>query len=132
MGIISAAIYDAIKHGRKMVVPGFRGFIVDCINDTSFDKYGINEKTLFDFFELAEIKKELDLLKQTIVLEENLNFKPSYNDVLSFLIKHYKKQYVEYPVEQKLKVVIPLKQIRPLSLSSKLDGKTRISFSLGS
>ena len=78
------------------------------------------------------IKKELDSLKQSIALEQNINFKPSYNDVLSFLIKHYKKQYVEYPVEQKLKVVIPLNKVRPLSLSSKLDGKTRVTYLLGS
>jgi len=78
------------------------------------------------------IKKDLDLLKQSIALEEKMNFNPSYNDVLSFLIKHYKKQYVEYPVEQKLKVVIPLKQVRPLSLSSNLDGKSRVSYLLGS
>ena len=78
------------------------------------------------------IKNELDSLKQTVVIEEKMNFKPSYNDVLSFLIKHYKKQYVEYPVEQKLKIVIPLNKVRPLSLSSNLDGKTRVVFSLGS
>lgn len=49
-GIITVAIYDAIKYGGKFVVPGFRGFIVDCVNDTSFEKYPINEGGLFDFF----------------------------------------------------------------------------------
>ena len=85
IGIISTAIYDSIKHGKKFVVPGFRGFIVDCINDTSFDKYGINEKTLFEFFELEEIKKEIanfrkngtepNLLKFSQVLNQNSSIK---------------------------------------------------------
>lgn len=58
-GIITAAIYDSIKYGKKFVVPGFRGFIVDCINDTSFEKYSIDEKELFSFFEIPEIKNEI-------------------------------------------------------------------------
>lgn len=59
-GIITVAIYDAIKYGKKFVVPGFRGFIVDCVNDTSFEKYPINEGGLFDFFEISEIKNEIN------------------------------------------------------------------------
>lgn len=80
-----------------------------------------------------KIKQQLDELKNIIALETNSTHKLSYGDVISHLIKEYKKsKSLEYTIEEKLLVSVPLKQVRPLSVSSKLDGKTRVSFSLKS
>ncbi len=76
------------------------------------------------------LKNELNQLKKIITKKNLVTSELSYGDVISFLVEHYKKNTVEYPIEQKLKVSVPLKQVKPLSISSKLDGKTRISFSV--
>ena len=76
------------------------------------------------------LKNELNQLKKIIINNTLVTSELSYADVISFLIEHYKKNIVEYPIEQKLLVSVPLTQVKPLSISSKLDGKTRVSFSL--
>jgi len=77
------------------------------------------------------LKKELDSLKKSIQIQHNIKYNLSYGDVVSFLVKHYNKETIEYPIEEKLLVSVPLKQI-PLSFGTKLDGKTRVSFSVES
>jgi len=78
------------------------------------------------------LKNELDKLKKLITKDTLVTSELSYGDVISLLVEHYKKNIAEYTVEQKLQVSIPLKQVRPLSVSSKLDGKTRVSYSVES
>lgn len=114
-GIITAAIYDAAKHGKKFVVPGFRGFIVDCINDTSFEKYPIDEKELFDFFEIFEIKNEIDefrkkgtepnLEKFSQILTDNSNItdKELARNFLNDLFKLVEEKIISDPkIHQKI------------------------------
>lgn len=74
------------------------------------------------------LKNELNQLKKIIIKDTLVTSELSYGDVISFLIKQYKKNIAEYPIEQKLFVSIPLTQVKPLSISSKLDGKTRVSY----
>ena len=74
------------------------------------------------------LKNELNQLKKIITNDILVTSELSYGDVISFLIEHYKKNVAEYPIEQKLQVSIPLTQVKPLSISSKLDGKIRLSF----
>lgn len=77
------------------------------------------------------LKRELDQLKKIIAIDINVNYNLSYGDVITVLVNYYKKtKQIEYPIEQKLKVVTPLKKASPISVSSKLDGKTRVSYSL--
>lgn len=79
------------------------------------------------------LKKELDQLKKIIKQETKAKFNLSYNDVMNFLVKHYPKpKRIEYPVERKILAVIPLKPITTLSVSSKLENKTKASFLLES
>lgn len=76
------------------------------------------------------LKKELDQLKKSIKYENNSKYDPSYGDVITFLLNHFKKtKQNEYPVEQKLSVTIPL-QKKSINVSTKLDGKQRVSYSL--
>jgi len=87
------------------------------------------------------IKQELDGLKKIFEIRYNINYKLSYADVIIILIREYKKsRRVEYPINQKtlvgtkikrgnIKVVAPLRR-RATSVGAKLDGKTRMSFSL--
>ena len=77
------------------------------------------------------LKKELDSLKQSIAVDNNIDYSLSYGDVIIFLIKHYKKERKEYSIEEKLLVSVPLKQVSLLH-STKLDGKTRVSYSVES
>jgi len=88
-----------------------------------------------------KIKQELDSLKEIVRINTNANHRTSYGDVISFLIKHYKNSLrVEYPLSQgvlvgneiqkkDLSVSIPLKR-KSLRVSSKLDGKQRVSYTL--
>ena len=79
------------------------------------------------------IKQQLDELKIIIALETNSTYKLSYGNVISYLINEFKQsKRIEYPIEQKLLVSVPIKQIKLFSTSSKLDGKTRVSYSLES
>lgn len=76
------------------------------------------------------LKRELDQLKKSIKFETNSDYELSYGDVIIFLLTHYKKtKQNEYPVEQKLSVSIPL-QKKSINVSTKLDGKQRVSYSL--
>jgi len=76
------------------------------------------------------LKRQLDQLKKIIAKETNVNYNLSYGDVIVFLVNHYKKtKQKEYPVEQKLRVATTL-QRKSINVSTKLDGKQRVSYSL--
>ncbi len=78
------------------------------------------------------IKKELDQLKIIIHKQMNSNCKLSYNDEIKFLIKYFKEsRRIEVPLEPKLLLGSTLKN-SVLNISTKLDGKQRVSFSLQS
>ena len=79
------------------------------------------------------LKNELYQLKKIIKLETKSKFDLSYNDVVDSLVKNYykPKRYV-YPIERKILAVIPLKPVTTLSVSSKLENKTKASFLLES
>ncbi len=78
------------------------------------------------------IKQQLSELKSIVAIETNATHKISYGDVILFLLNKYKEsKQIEFPVEEKLLMSVPLKQV-PLSYSEKLDGKTRVSFSVES
>ncbi len=88
-----------------------------------------------------KIKQELDSLKEIVRIKTNVNHRISYADVIIFLIKHYKISLrVEYPLSQgvlvgneiekkDLSVSIPLEK-KLTRVSSRLDGKSRISYTL--
>jgi len=90
------------------------------------------------------LKRELDELKSTVSMEISSDWKLSYGDVISYLVKEFKKsRQIEYPIEQKLlsgtsfsstklKVSIPLEKISSINSVTKLDGKARVSYSLES
>ena len=87
------------------------------------------------------LKQKLDSFKEIVRFETNANHPISYGDVVSFLIEKYEKPLrVVYPLSQKtlvgtkikrenLKVVTPLRRYST-KIVSKLDGKTRVVFSL--
>ena len=76
------------------------------------------------------LKKELDQLKIIIGNEMLATWKLSYNDVIKQLIKNYKEsRRIEVPIESKLLLSNSLKN-SGLKISSKLDGKQRVSYSL--
>lgn len=76
------------------------------------------------------LKHELDKLKKVISIETNASYNLSYGDVITFLINNYKKvSSNEHTIEQKLCVSIPL-QKKSINVTTKLDGKQRISYSL--
>ncbi|MCH7560376.1 MAG: hypothetical protein IIC67_03235 [Thaumarchaeota archaeon] len=78
------------------------------------------------------LKRELDQLKFIIAKEMNATWKLSYNDEIKFLIKNFKEsRRIEVSLEPKLLLGNSLKNSR-LKISSKLDGKQRISYSLES
>jgi len=78
------------------------------------------------------IKKQLDKLKPIIKKRIHIDMnKISYNDVIDYLIKNFQTKRIEYPIEQKHLVVIPLRPVS-LSISSKLENKTKASFLLES
>ena len=78
------------------------------------------------------IKNELDQLKTIIRKQLNLSCELSYNDEIKFLIKYFKEsRRIEVLLEPKLLLGIPLKN-SGLKVSTKLDGKKRVSFSLQS
>ena len=88
------------------------------------------------------LKRELDQLKKMIVKETSVTWELSYGDVISYLIKNFKKsRRIESLVESKLltsnslvksglNLSIPLKKVSTLSTTTKLDGKQRVSYSL--
>lgn len=79
------------------------------------------------------LKKELDSLKETVTMETNSSFKQSYGDVINFLINFYKKsKRIEYPIEEKTRIAIPLQNVSLVSVATKLDGKTRVSYDMAS
>ena len=87
------------------------------------------------------IKHELDELKEIVRAHTGASHRISYADVIVFLIREYKKSLrVVYPLSQKtlvgtkikrenLKVVTPLRRYST-RIVSKIDGKTRVVFSL--
>jgi len=76
------------------------------------------------------LKFELDKLKKIIAIETNTNYNLSYGDIIIFLVNHYKKVGSnEHTIEQKLCLSIPL-QKKSINVSTKLDGKQRVSYSL--
>jgi len=78
------------------------------------------------------IKSDLDQLKNKVKHEINVNYEQSYNDVITSLINYYyKSKRIVYPLERKILAVIPLKPVS-LSVSSKLENKTKASFLLES
>jgi len=88
-----------------------------------------------------KIKQELDSLKEIVRIDTNPKRRINYADVISFLIKHYKNSLsVEYPLSQgvlvgnklekkDLSVSIHLER-KSFRVSSKLDGKSRVSYTL--
>ena len=90
-----------------------------------------------------KIKQELDSLKEIVRIDTNAKHRISYADVIIFLIKHYTNSLrAEYPISQRLlvgnkvekkdlRVSIPITP-KPFSASSKLDEKTRVSYSVES
>jgi hypothetical protein len=90
-----------------------------------------------------QLKQELDELKKVFTIKYKINYKLSYADVIRILINEYKKPFrVVYPLSQKtlvgtkikrqnLKVVSTFSR-QTTSVSSKLDGKPRVSFLLES
>ena len=89
------------------------------------------------------LKQTLDSLKETVRIDMKVNHPISYADVIRFLIKKYKDSLrIEYPLSQSLlvgnkikkenlNVSIPITP-KPFSASSKLDEKTRVSYSVES
>lgn len=88
------------------------------------------------------LKRELDQLKSIVARETLVTWNLSYGDVISYLIKNFKKsQRIESLVEPKLltsvtldksglNLSIPLKKVTTLSTTTKLDSKQRVSYSL--
>ena len=77
------------------------------------------------------LKRELDQLKKIIPKETHINYNLSYGDVIKHLLQHYKQsKKLEYTLEPKLNVSIPLRSITSMNVSTKLDGKQRVSYTL--
>jgi len=76
------------------------------------------------------LKRELDQIKFVIAKEMNATWKLSYNDEIKFLIKNFKEsRSTEVSLEPKLLLGRSLKN-PGLKISSKLDGKSRVSYTL--
>lgn len=76
------------------------------------------------------LKLELDQLKFIMAKEMRATWKLSYNDVIKQLIKNYKEsRSTEVSLEPKLLLGRSLKN-PGLKISSKLDGKSRVSYTL--
>ena len=77
------------------------------------------------------LKLELDQLKKIISKDTNINYNLSYGDVIKFLLQHYmQSKKIEYTLEPKLNVSNPLRSVTSLNVSTKLDGKQRVSYTL--
>jgi len=86
------------------------------------------------------IKHELDELKEIVRAHTGASHRISYADVIVFLIREYKKSLrIVYPISQKTLVGTKIKRgnliVTPLrsnstNVVSKLDGETRVVFSL--
>ena len=78
------------------------------------------------------LKQELDQLKFIIAKEMNATLKLSYGEEINFLIKKFKEsRRIEVQLEPALLIGSPLNN-PGLKISSKLDGKARVSYSLES
>lgn len=78
------------------------------------------------------LKQELDKLKIIITKENSVTWELSYNDIIKHLIDNFKESNrIEIQLEPKLLLSSSLKNSR-LKVSSKLDGKARIAYSLES
>ena len=78
------------------------------------------------------IKQELDQLKFIIAKEMNATLKLSYGEEINFLIKKFKEsRRIEVPLEPVLLLGNSLNN-QGLKISSKVDGKQRVSYSLES
>lgn len=78
------------------------------------------------------LKQELDKLKIIITKESSVTWELSYNDIIKHLIDNFKESHrIEIPLEPKLLLVSSLKN-SGLKVSSKLDGKARVAYSLES
>jgi len=76
------------------------------------------------------IKNQLDQLKTIIRKQMNSNCELSYCDEIKFLIKYFREsKRIEVPLEPALLLGSSLSN-QGLKISSKLDGKQRVSFSL--
>ena len=67
------------------------------------------------------LKKELELLKTIMKKEYNYDYELSYGDVIIILLDNYKKKKLEFNLEPKLTIAMPLKWQRGLSVSYKLN-----------
>ncbi len=77
------------------------------------------------------LKRELDQLKKIIAIDINVNYNLSYGDVIKHLIRHYKQsKKLEYTLEPKLNVSIPLRPVTNFNVTTKLDGKQRVSYTI--
>jgi len=77
------------------------------------------------------LKQKLDVLKEIIKKETNKNYNLSYGDVIKHLIQHYmQSKKLEYAVEPKTYVGTSLPSVTSVNVSSKLDGKERVSTTL--
>ena len=77
------------------------------------------------------LKRELDQLKKIISKDTNIHYNLSYGDVIKFLLQHYmQSKKLEYAVEPKTYVVTSLPSVTSVNVSSKLDGKQRVSYNV--
>ncbi len=70
-GILSALIYDGLKHGKSLVGPGFYGVLVDVINDTNSRYPDITLESLVEFFSNKTIENMVKAFKEKQI-EPNL------------------------------------------------------------
>lgn len=69
-----------------------------------------------------KLKQTLDELKNKIKHEINVDYEPSYNDVISFLKNYYyQPKRIVNPLDGKVRIVIPLRKVSPISVVKKLD-----------
>lgn len=79
------------------------------------------------------LKHELDNIKKIIAKDIAANYNLSYGDVIKHLLNYYRQsKKLEYTLEPKLNVSIPLQPVTSINVMSKLDGKQRISYSVES
>ena len=80
----------------------------------------------------TSLKQDLNCLKFIIAKEMNVNWKLSYNDEIKFLIKKFNEsRRIEVQLEPAL-LMGNLLNNPGLKISKKLDGKTRVAYSLES
>lgn len=67
------------------------------------------------------LKKDLDLLKQTMKKEYNINYNLSYADVITILVDNYKKKHLIFDLDKKLRLSMPLTEPKKFFVSYNLD-----------